>query len=87
MTTTSEVKTVAPIADNPHKIERLDKIVQSIRYASNDLQENLSDLMVIPAWVDDEEWFLKDLIEDINFDINRIIDNANKIKEILPDED
>ena len=87
MTSEVKLKTVVPIADNPHKIERLDKIVQNIRYASNDLQRNLSNLMVIPAWVDDDEWFLEDLIEDINFDINRIIDNANKIKEILPDED
>lgn len=80
-------KTVAPIADNIHKVERLNRIVQSIRYASNDLQQNLSDLMVTPNWVKNKEWFLEDLIEDINFDINRIIDNANKIKEILPDED
>lgn len=82
-----KLKTVAPIADNPHKIERLDKIVQDIRYASDDLQQNLSDLMFIPAWVNNEEWFLEDLIEDINFDINRIIDNVNMMKEILPDED
>lgn len=81
------LKTVAPIADNPHKIEILDKIVQDIRYASDDLQQNLSDLMFIPAWVNNEEWFLEDLIEDINFDINRIIDNVNMMKEILPDED
>ena len=82
-----KLKTVAPIADNPHKIGRLYQIIQNIRYASNDLQQNLLDFMVIPAWVDDEEEFLEDLIDDANFDINRIIDNVNKIKEALPDED
>lgn len=87
MTSEVKLKTVAPIADNPHKIERLDKIVQDIRSTSHYLQQNLFDLMFIPAWVDDEEEFLEGLIEDANFDINRIIDNANKIKEILPDED
>lgn len=82
-----KLKTVAPIADNPHKIERLDGIAENIRCASNYLQQKLFDLMVIPAWVDDEEEFPEDLIYYTNFDINRIIDNVNEIKEILPDED
>ena len=87
MTSEVTLKTVAPISGDPHKIERLDKIAENILYASNNLQPHLFDLMVIPTWVVDKEEFLEGLIEDINFDINRIIDNANKIKEILPDED
>lgn len=80
-------KTVAPIIDDIHIVGRLYQIAEGISYASTNLQQNLSDLIVIPAWVDNEESFLEDLIEDINFNVNRIIDNANKIEEALPDED
>lgn len=87
MTSEVKLKTVVPIVDNLYEIERLDKIVQDIRSTSHYLQQNLFDLMFIPDWVDDEEEFLEDLIEYANSDLNRIIDNVNKIKEILPDED
>lgn len=87
MTTTSEVKTVAPIFGDPHKIGRLGQILENISYTSNGLRKNLFDFMAIPDWVDDEEEFLEDLIEYANSDLNRIIDNVNKIKEILPDGD
>lgn len=82
-----KLKTVAPIVDNPHKVERLNQIVQNIRYASGSLQRKIFLLMVLTDQVEEEEEFLEGLIEDVNFDINRIIDNANKMKEALPDED
>lgn len=80
-------KTILPLADSPDQIEFISQLVDNLWIFIDDLDDDLRNLRLSLGRYDKREDAMIELVRDINFNLNQIIDNVNDVKESLPDED
>ena len=80
-------KTILPLANDPEQIKAISQSVHKLWIFIDDLDNDLYNLRLSLGRYDKGEDAMIELVREIDFNLNRIINNLNDVKESLPDED